>query len=125
MIFQIAEVTKPLGSVKAMTHAGNRVFQRSNSYIENAATGAKTSVKERSGAHVFDVWVPRVNEVNPRDAVHGNDSKKGNPYTGRYQALTPMENEEGFIRQNKEKVSGCVGSSVKSVQSRRGGGPGG
>ena len=52
MIFQIANVTKPLGSVRAMLDAGNRVvFDRDSkgnggSFIMNKRTGAMTPIQE-------------------------------------------------------------------------------
>ena len=55
---QVAGVTKPLGSVRAMTQANNVVvFDKGNSYIVNKATGVKTRIEERGGAYVFDMWV--------------------------------------------------------------------
>ena len=42
MTMQVAEVTKPLGSVRAMVKAGNKVvFDEGDSYILNKATGVK------------------------------------------------------------------------------------
>ena len=62
MTFQVAEVTKPLGSVRAMVKANNRVvFDEGNSYIQDKVTGAITKIDERNGAYVFDLWVPRGN----------------------------------------------------------------
>ena len=80
MTAQVAEVTKPLGSVRAFVKAGNRVvFDNGGSYIQNKATGIKTAIEDRNGAYVFDLWIPRANQENQVN-------------TGRYQAL--MEREE-------------------------------
>ena len=63
MTMQVAEVTKPLGSVRAMVKAGNKVvFDDGDSYILNKATGVKTRMEDRNGAFVFDIWVPRGKE---------------------------------------------------------------
>ena len=81
MTAQVAEVTKPLGSVRAFVKAGNRVvFDAGGSYIQNKATGVKTDIEDRNGAYVFDLWIPR-----------GKSESRVN--TGRYQAL--LEEDEG------------------------------
>ena len=60
MTMQVAEVTKPLGSVRAFVKAGNKVvFDEGSSYIENKATGVRTGIEDRNGAYVFDLWIPR------------------------------------------------------------------
>ena len=88
MTAQVAEVTKPLGSVRAFVRAGNRVvFDNGGSYIQNKATGIKTVIEDRNGAYVFDLWIPRANQESQVN-------------TGKYQAL--MEREEdnqdmGFV----------------------------
>ena len=81
MSMQVCEVTKPLGSVRAMLQAGNCVvFDKGGSYIMNKASGVKTAIEDRNGAFVFDIWVPRGNE------------QKGSGYQGKYfQALQEKE----------------------------------
>ena len=60
MTMQVAKVTKPLGSVRAMLKAGNRVvFDEGDSFIMNKASGVKTVIEDRNGAFVFDIWVPK------------------------------------------------------------------
>ena len=91
MTCQIANVTKPLGSVRAMLDAGNKViFQTGNSYIEDKSGRVRTLIEERNGAFVFDLWKPK-----------HSDNHAGEIHTGRFQAL--MEDEggvnEGFVRQ--------------------------
>jgi len=91
MTFQIANVTKSLGSVRAMLDAGNRViFQKGNSYIEDRSGTIKTPIEERNGAFVFDLWKPK-----------SGDNQAGTIHTGRFQAL--MEDDsggnKGFVRQ--------------------------
>ena len=89
MAMQVAEVTKPLGSVRAMVKAGNRVvFDEQGSYIQNKFTGLVTQVEERNGAYVFDIWVPR------------NKNKQESGYNGKlWGALVEEEQEEnmGFV----------------------------
>ena len=92
MSMQVANVTKPLGSVRAMLKAGNRVvFDEGDSFILNKATGVRTNIEDRNGAFVFDIWVPR-----------GKDEKEDTGYQGKYwQALVEEEEEDrasGFAR---------------------------
>ena len=91
MTFQVANVTKPLGSVRAMLDAGNKVvFQKGNCYIEDESCRVTTPIEERNGAIVFELWRPK-----------RGDNQGGTISTGRLQAL--MEDEgngnEGFARQ--------------------------
>ena len=91
MTVQIANVTKPLGAVRAILAADNKVvFETGNCYIQDRTRTIKTPIEERNGAYVFDLWRPK----HP-------DSQEGAISTGRYQAL--MENgdkdNEGFVRQ--------------------------
>ena len=79
MTMQVAKVTKPLGSVRAMVKANNTVvFDEGGSYVYNKDTGVKTRIHERGGAYVFDIWAPRGEE-----AVTGN----------RYQALAQEDQQ--------------------------------
>ena len=58
MKFQVADVTKTLGSVRRMTQAGNRVvFDANGSYIENKRTGAKTKIHDETGEFKVDMWI--------------------------------------------------------------------
>ena len=62
MTFQSANVTKPLGPVRAMLDAGKKViFQKGNNYIEDKSGSIKTPIEERNGAFVFDLWMPKGN----------------------------------------------------------------
>jgi hypothetical protein len=88
MSFQIANVTKPLGAVRAMLDAGNRVvFDRPNSYIMNKASKAVMPIEERNGAFVFDIWMPR------------NNKEKNIQQVNRYQILADNgDDNEDFAR---------------------------
>ena len=91
MTFQVANVTKPLGAVRAMLAAGNKVvFEAGNSYIQDKTRTIKTPIEERNGAYVFDIWRPK---------APGNQGNVIN--TGRYQALREVDNQinKGFVRQ--------------------------
>ena len=58
MTVQVAEITKPLGSVKKMVAAGNRVvFDSEGSYIEEKGTGLRTKIHERNGTYALDLWI--------------------------------------------------------------------
>ena len=91
MTFQVCEVTKALGSARAMLKAGNRVvLDNEGSYIQNKASGVITKVEDKNGSFVFDIWVPRGSE------------RQGNGYQGKYfQALVEGEeqgnHETGFV----------------------------
>ena len=91
MTFQIADVAKPLGSVRAMLDAGNKlVFEKGNSYISEKSGKVKTTIQERNGAFVFDLWMPK-----------GKEGAIANVNANRYQAL--MEEDEGnedFVRRD-------------------------
>ena len=91
MTFQIADVAKPLGSMRAMLDAGNEVvFEGGNSYITDKTDRVKTAIQERNGAFVFDLWMPKVK----------NESIM-NVNTGRFHALMEEENDnEDFVRQD-------------------------
>ena len=81
---QVAKVTKPLGSVRAMLEANNMVvFDKGNSYIMDKNTWAKTKLEERNGAYVFDLWIPKGNEAPQRVD------------TGRFQPLMQDSSSEG------------------------------
>jgi hypothetical protein len=91
MTFQVADVTKPLGAVRAMLAAGNKVvFESGNSYIQDKTRTIKTPIEERNGAFVFDIWRPKA-PTNHGSGVNVN----------RYQALMEVgdSGNEGFSRQ--------------------------
>ena len=91
MTFQVADVTKPLGAVRAMLAAGNKVvFESGHSYIQDKTRTIKTPIEERNGAFVFDIWRPKSSNSN------GNTVN-----TGRYQALMEVggDDNQGFTRQ--------------------------
>ena len=91
MTFHIANVTKPLGAVRTMLAAGNKVvFETGNSCIQDRTRTIKTPIVERNGAYVFDIWRPK---------APGNQI--GTINTGRYQALMEVEDSDskGFVRQ--------------------------
>ena len=63
MTFQMADINKPLASVRRMCEAGNRVvFDEEGSYIENKKTGRKTGMQKERGVYVLTVKVPKAME---------------------------------------------------------------
>jgi hypothetical protein len=83
MAFQIANVTKPLGAVRAMLDAGNKViFDRPNSYIVNKATKSVVPIDERNGAFVFDIWVPKGVSHSNRFQALAVDNKGKEDFAG-------------------------------------------
>ena len=86
MAFQICDVRSPLGSVKRICKAGNRViFDDEASYIENKKTGARTPIEDSKDGYHMNLWAPSI-----EDAVGAKEE------TGNIEKVT---NESGFIRQ--------------------------
>ena len=55
---QIADVTKPLLSVREMVQAGQRVvFDSTGSYAENKFTGKRQYFKDKQGSYVLELWM--------------------------------------------------------------------
>ena len=55
--FQVANVNKPLGSVKNICNNGHRVvFDNGGSFIENKRTGAVMMLTEANGVYTLDAW---------------------------------------------------------------------
>ena len=64
MKMQVAEVSRPLASVKRICEAGHVVvFDEDGSFIFNKITGETNQLREESGNYMFDVWVPPKNAV--------------------------------------------------------------
>ncbi len=60
MVFQVCDVKSPLGSVRRICQAGNRViFDDNQSYIENKATGIKTPITQENGVYYLNAWVKK------------------------------------------------------------------
>ena len=96
MTFQIADqITQPLGSVRRLCEAGNRVVFDSESYIENKATGLKTPIQLRNGEYMMDLYVRK-------------DGKKPTFInSGRFQALMETLKEENE-EEDEEECPGLV-----------------
>ena len=59
MDIQIADVKKPLGSVRKMCESGNRVvFDEDGSYIEHKASGNRTEIAKEGSVYVVRMWLP-------------------------------------------------------------------
>ena len=88
MTVQVAEITKPLGSVKKMVAAGNRVvFDSEGSYIEEKGTGLRTKIHERNGTYALDLWI-----------------KSQEPGEGQQQILAVVEQAEGQAASSSQAV---------------------
>ncbi len=60
MTCQVCDVKGPLGSVRRICQAGNRViFDDNQSFIENKATGIKTPITQENGMYYLNVWVKK------------------------------------------------------------------
>ena len=90
MGMQVGEVTKPLGSARAMMRAGNRVVLDSDgSYVYNKATGVTTKIEDRDGSFQFDIWVPRAS------AGDGEQTCQTTGYQGKYRQALVHHDEDG------------------------------
>ena len=59
MKMQVAEVSRPLASVKRICEAGHVVvFDEDGSFLFNKMTGEINQLREESGNYMFDVWIP-------------------------------------------------------------------
>ena len=60
MTFQIADVSKNLGSVSRIVATGHRIIFDTpdvGSYIENKQTGKQIKLRQHNGVYLLDVWV--------------------------------------------------------------------
>ena len=58
VLFQIADVSRPLISVSAICEMGNRViFGRGGGVVQNLATGAETPFYRKNGIYHLNLWV--------------------------------------------------------------------
>ena len=66
--FEVANITRPLGSVSKLVRKQNKVvFDEGDSYIENKRTGEKVPLREENCLFYLDIWVeiPADMELNP------------------------------------------------------------
>jgi hypothetical protein len=67
MTFQVAKVRGPLGSVRRICEAGNRVVfddEGDGSYIESKRTGKKTKIDKVKGVYLLRLWVNKERQMN-------------------------------------------------------------
>ena len=58
VLFQVAEVSKPLISVSALCERGNRViFGRAGGVVQNIRTGRQTPFYRQNGIYVLSLWM--------------------------------------------------------------------
>ena len=58
VLFQIADVSKPLVSVSAICERGNRViFGRNGGIVQNLYTGSQTPFYRENGVYVLSMWL--------------------------------------------------------------------
>ena len=58
LLFQVADVSKPLVIVSAICERGNRViFGRSGGVVQNLATGSQFIFYRHSGIYVLSMWL--------------------------------------------------------------------
>ena len=71
MTMQVAEVQKPLCSVRKMCTAGNRVVFEENAnhpelggYVENIGTGTRIPIRKLGGTYQVELWTQPVQGQN-------------------------------------------------------------
>ena len=58
VLFQVADVSKPLVSVSAICEMGNRViFGKSRGVVKNLKSGAETPFYRRNGIYILSLWL--------------------------------------------------------------------
>ena len=58
VLFQVADVSKPLVSVSAICEMGNRViFGKSGGVVKNLKSGAETPFYRRNGIYILSLWL--------------------------------------------------------------------
>ena len=69
VLFQVADVSKPLVSVSAICENGNRViFGRSGGVVQNLRTGNQIPFRRENGIYILSMWL-----------LDGNDEGFGRP----------------------------------------------
>ena len=63
VLFQIADVSKPLVSVSAICEKGNRViFGRAGGVVQNCQTGRLIPFQRENGIYVLSLWLEEGSE---------------------------------------------------------------
>ena len=63
VLFQVADVSRPLMSVSGIRERGDRViFGRCGGVIQNLNTGWETPFKKVNGVYVLSLWLPDTDE---------------------------------------------------------------
>ena len=58
VLFQLADVSRPLVSVSAICEMGNRViFGRCGGVVQNLGTGVETPFHRKNGIYILSMWV--------------------------------------------------------------------
>ena len=66
MIMNVADVKKTLASAFQIVAAGNKVMlDLDYSYVQDKATGERTTINIENGEFIFDLWVPAPNPGQP------------------------------------------------------------
>ena len=65
VLFQIADVSKPLMSVSAICEKGNRViFGKAGGVVQNVKTGRLIPFQRENGIYVLSLWLEEGSEGN-------------------------------------------------------------
>jgi hypothetical protein len=71
MTFQVCDVKGPLGSVRRICEAGNKVvFDDCDSFVENKITGTRTPIEKVGGVYYLNLWVKKPEPCNTISAMH-------------------------------------------------------
>ena len=85
VVFQVADVTKPLFCAAESVPAGFRTViddeESGGSYMEHKATGEKTALEIEDNVFVFYLWVPEEEEEEPekKDEEAAGFTRPGKP----------------------------------------------
>ena len=75
LTFQVAGVKKPLGSVRKMCAAGNRVVfedlsETQGGYVENKSTGSRIPINKEGGTYGLTIWRLRNKETSSNNPFY-------------------------------------------------------
>ena len=70
MTCQVAKVREPLGSVRRICEAGNRVmFDDDGSYIESKNTGKRTKFYKVKGVYLLRLWLKKADDEKEVNSI--------------------------------------------------------
>ena len=109
VLYQIAEVSRPLTSVSATCDRGNWVvYTPQGGFILNCQTGERTSFERSGGIYELDLWMR--DEDN-----HGSYSTSSFPPAGLLSVRVPVK-ENAFLRKSRSPFQKGTSRSLCTTQ---------